>query len=227
MSPPCQGLGRPPLDHVGQSPIQPGLDHFRDGASTISLGNQLLSTLRVKNFFLIPCLISLIAFFHEMTGLVNEGRSVDVIFLYFSRVVDTTSHNIFIDKLMKYGWDQKTELYWEIAEQLGSKGFWLVAQNPPGCQSLVVYPSGWYQGHYCLTSSLIIWREGQHTPTGILQKIQNWEDWSIHQIFVLPTRISWCSTMRVAKSCTWGAITPSTSTGWGPSTCKAACQKTK
>jgi len=46
------------LDQVAESSIQPGLEHFQGGASTASLGNlcQCLTTLMVKNFFLISSL---------------------------------------------------------------------------------------------------------------------------------------------------------------------------
>ena len=45
--------GHLPLYQVAQSPIQPGLEHFQEWASTASLGNlfQCLTTLTVNNFF--------------------------------------------------------------------------------------------------------------------------------------------------------------------------------
>jgi len=48
------------------------------------------------------CLTNLIVFHDEMTGLVYEGRAVDVFYLDFSRVFSTVCHNILVDKLMKY-----------------------------------------------------------------------------------------------------------------------------
>jgi len=47
------------------------------------------------------CLTNLIAFYGGMTGCVDEGRAVDVVYLDFSEAFDTVSHNIFIDKLGK------------------------------------------------------------------------------------------------------------------------------
>jgi len=41
-----------------------------------------------------------------MTGWVDEGRAVDVVYLYFSKAFDTVSHNIFLGKLRKCGLDE-------------------------------------------------------------------------------------------------------------------------
>lgn len=48
------------------------------------------------------CLANLITIFSEMSGLVNEGRAVDMVCLDFSKAFDTISHDILLDKLMKY-----------------------------------------------------------------------------------------------------------------------------
>jgi len=47
------------------------------------------------------CLTSLIDFHDGMTGWVDEGRAVDVVYLGFSKAFDTVSHNILIGKLRK------------------------------------------------------------------------------------------------------------------------------
>jgi len=52
------------------------------------------------------CLTNLIAFYDGMTGWVDEGRAVDVVYLAFSKAFDTVSHTIFIDKLGKCGLDE-------------------------------------------------------------------------------------------------------------------------
>lgn len=50
--------------------------------------------------------INLIAFYNEMTSLMNETREEDVVYIDFSKGFDSISHNVVIDKLRKYRLDK-------------------------------------------------------------------------------------------------------------------------
>ena len=45
------------------------------------------------------CLTNLISFCDQVTHLVDEGKAVDVVYLHFSKALDTVSHSILLEKL--------------------------------------------------------------------------------------------------------------------------------
>ena len=52
------------------------------------------------------CLTNLIDFYDDMTGWIDEGRAVEVVYLDFSKAFDTLSRNILLGKLRKCGLDE-------------------------------------------------------------------------------------------------------------------------
>ena len=49
---------------------------------------------------------NLLAFYNGMTGWVDEGRAMDVVYLDFNKAFATVSHNILLEKLRKHGLDE-------------------------------------------------------------------------------------------------------------------------
>uniref|UniRef100_A0A8C3I2M9 Reverse transcriptase domain-containing protein n=1 Tax=Chrysemys picta bellii TaxID=8478 RepID=A0A8C3I2M9_CHRPI len=82
------------------------------------------------------CLTNRIAFYDEITGSVDEGKAVDVLFLDFSKAFDTVSHSILASKLKKYGLDEWIESWLDRRAQRvvinGSMSSWqLVSSRVP------------------------------------------------------------------------------------------------
>ncbi|CAM5095902.1 unnamed protein product [Natator depressus] len=79
------------------------------------------------------CLTNLIAFYDKITGSLDEGKEVDVLFLDFSKAFDTVSHNILASKLKKYGLDEWAESWldcWAVIN--GSMSSWqLISSGVP------------------------------------------------------------------------------------------------
>ncbi|CAM4620795.1 unnamed protein product [Lepidochelys kempii] len=87
-------------------------------------------------------LTHLIAFYNEITGSVDEGKAMDVLFLDFSKAFDTVSHSILASKLKKYGLDEWT-IRW-IESWLDCRVQWVVING--SMSSWQVVSSGVPQG---------------------------------------------------------------------------------
>jgi len=53
------------------------------------------------------CLISLLAIYNETTGLVDEGRAVDIVCLDLHKAFDIVFHKMLIEKFMSYWLDNQ------------------------------------------------------------------------------------------------------------------------
>ncbi|CAM5088900.1 unnamed protein product [Natator depressus] len=77
------------------------------------------------------CLTNLIAFYDEITGSVDEGKAVDMLFLDFSKAFDTVSHSILASKLKKHGLDEWT-IRW-LESWLDHQARWVVIDGSMSC----------------------------------------------------------------------------------------------
>jgi len=59
------------------------------------------------------CLTNLINFCDEMTGLTDEGRTANIVYLDFDKASNTVSCKIFIEKLLVYRLDEQTQRWIE------------------------------------------------------------------------------------------------------------------
>lgn len=55
-----------------------------------------------------------------MTGLVEEGRGMDIVYLDISKVFSTVSYKILVDEPMKYGLDKQTVRWTKNCLELSS-----------------------------------------------------------------------------------------------------------
>ena len=78
------------------------------------------------------CLTNLISFFDKVTQLVDEGKTVDVVYLDFSKAFDIVPHTILMEKLAACGLDGRT-LHW-VKHWLDArpKELWSMELNPVG-----------------------------------------------------------------------------------------------
>jgi len=101
------------------------------------------------------CLTNLTAFYNTITGLLDEGRTVDPD-CTFIKASSAVFHKILIDKLMKHG------LYkWRVKWTENWLNCWTQKFLISGTKSLLMFPRRRYWNLYCLTSSLMTWQRNR------------------------------------------------------------------
>lgn len=99
------------------------------------------------------CLIPLISFCNEITGLLDEGRVVGIVYLDFHEAFDTASDKILMEKLMQYRLDEQ-KVRWTENWRESSKG--LLREFYQHVHCLKVRASWLWSLHHCRYSTVIL-----------------------------------------------------------------------
>ncbi|KAK4823788.1 hypothetical protein QYF61_006510 [Mycteria americana] len=128
-------------------------------------------------------LTNLRTFYNKMTGLVDERRTIDIVYLDFSKAFDTVCRKILIDKLLMYGLDEQTvRATWlerSFAEKVlvdarlnMSQQYALAAKKANGILGCIdkVFPAALVRPHLeCCVQS---WAPQSKTDMHILERVQ-------------------------------------------------------
>ena len=115
-------------------------------------------------------MVDLISLFNKVTHFVDEGKAVDVVYLDFSKAVDTVPHSIIEKKLAAHNLDEHM-LRW-VKHWLDGQAQ-RIAVSGVGGWTQAVSPRARSCGHFSLTSLLMILMRGLSEPSVSLQMTPN------------------------------------------------------
>lgn len=107
------------------------------------------------------CLANLIEVYDGMTGWVDEGRTVDLVYLGFGKAFNTVSYNILLGKLRKCTLDEWTMRCIENSLNDRSQCVVISSTDSSSGLQLVVFPKGQYWFQSCSIYSPMTWMKGQ------------------------------------------------------------------
>jgi len=163
-----------------------------------------------------------------MTGLVDESRAVDTVYLDLRKAFNPVSHKILTDQLLMHRLDEQT-VRWTGNWTNGRTQRVLISSTKSRRRAVTSgVPQRSILGLILLNIFINDLDDGQSVPLASLQMTPDWQEWLIHQRVLLPSRRMSTSRRnrpvgtskssarrRSTESCTWGGTTSGTSMYWG------------
>lgn len=133
----------------------------------------------------ISCLTSLTGFYNEMASLVDE---VDVVYLDISKAFDTISHNTLMDKLAAYRLGKWTVRETENRQNGQAQRAVISSTKSSWRQDTTGVPQGSILVLTLLSIFINTCTLEKRASSTSSQRIQNCEEWLMHQVVMLPSR---------------------------------------